>query len=64
MLYSHTDIGYKAIINNTHTGVVYNSDVFRKLERGEKTKGYIKRIREDKKIDLIIDKPGYEKVDE
>jgi predicted RNA-binding protein (virulence factor B family) len=64
ILYSHTDIGYKAIINNTHTGVVYNSDVFRELERGEKTKGYIKRIREDKKIDLIIDKPGYEKVDE
>ncbi|MGP8215823.1 MAG: S1 RNA-binding domain-containing protein [Bacteroidia bacterium] len=64
VLYSHTDIGYKAIINNTHTGVVYNSDVFRKLERGEKTKGYIKRIREDKKIDLIIDKPGYSKVDD
>ncbi len=64
VLYSHTDIGYKAIINNTHTGVVYNSDVFRKLDRGEKTKGYIKRIREDRKIDLLIDKPGYEKIDD
>ena len=64
VLYNHTDIGFKAIINGTHTGVVYNGDVFRTVERGEKTKGYIKRIRLDKKIDLLLDKPGYQKVDE
>jgi hypothetical protein len=64
VIYNQTDIGYKAIINNTHTGVIYTKDVFREIERGEKTKGYIKKIRVDNKIDLIIDKPGYEKVDE
>lgn len=64
VLYAKTDIGYKAVINNTHTGVVYNSDVFREVERGEKIKGYIKQIRDDKKIDLILDKPGYEKIDD
>lgn len=64
VLYAKTDLGYKAVINNTHTGMVYNSDVFRELERGEKTKGYIKRIRKDNKIDLILDKPGYDKVDD
>ncbi len=64
VLYNHTDIGFKAIINGTHTGVVYDGDVFRVVERGEKTKGYIKRIRLDKKIDLLLDKPGYQKVDE
>jgi len=64
VLYNHTDIGFKAIINGTHTGVVYDGDVFRTVERGEKTKGYIKRIRLDKKIDLLLDKPGYQKVDE
>ena len=63
VLYNHTDIGFKAIINGTHTGVVYDADVFRTVERGEKTKGYIKRIRLDKKIDLLLDKPGYQKVD-
>jgi predicted RNA-binding protein (virulence factor B family) len=64
VIYNQTDIGFKAIINNTHTGVIYTKDVFREVERGEKTKGYIKKIRADNKIDLIIDKPGYEKVDE
>ncbi|HTB31582.1 MAG TPA: S1-like domain-containing RNA-binding protein [Bacteroidia bacterium] len=64
IIYTQTDIGYKAIINNTHTGVIFHTDVFRTLHRGEHTKGYIKKIREDKKIDLLLDKPGYEKVDE
>jgi hypothetical protein len=64
IIYMQTDIGYKAIINNTHTGVLFDSDVFRTLHRGEEIKGYIKKIREDQKIDLLLDKPGYEKVDE
>lgn len=63
VLYEQTELGFKAIINGTHTGIVYHGDVFRVLKRGEKTKGYIKKIREDRKIDLILDKPGYEKVD-
>lgn len=64
IIYTQTDIGYKAIVNNTHTGVLFDSDVFRTLHRGERTKGYIKKIRPDQKIDLLLDRPGYEKVDE
>lgn len=64
IIYTQTDIGYKAIINITHTGMLFDTDVFRTLHRGEHTKGYIKKIREDKKIDLLLDKPGYEKVDD
>lgn len=64
IIYTQTDIGYKAIVNNTHTGMLFDTDVFRTLHRGEHTKGYIKKIREDQKIDLILDKPGYEKVDD
>lgn len=64
IIYTQTDIGYKAIVNNTHTGMLFDTDVFRTLHRGEHTKGYIKKIREDQKIDLVLDKPGYEKVDE
>jgi len=63
IIYTQTDIGYKAIVNNTHTGMLFDTDVFRTLHRGEHTKGYIKKIREDQKIDLLLDKPGYEKVD-
>lgn len=64
IIYTQTDIGYKAIVNNTHTGMLFDTDVFRTLHRGEHTKGYIKKIREDQKIDLVLDKPGYDKVDE
>ena len=64
IIYTQTDIGYKAIVNNTHTGMLFDTDVFRTLHRGEHTKGFIKKIREDQKIDLVLDKPGYEKVDE
>jgi len=59
-----TNIGYKAIINNTHWGVLYTNEVFQTLEKGQKIKGYIKKVREDKKIDLSLYKQGYEKVDD
>jgi len=58
-----TDIGIKAIVNNRHWGVIFEEDTFRKLNFGEKTKAYIKRVREDDKIDLILHKPGIKKVE-
>ncbi len=58
-----SDIGIKAIVNNRHWGVIFEDDTFRKLNLGDKTKAYIKRIREDDKIDLILHKPGIKKVE-
>jgi predicted RNA-binding protein (virulence factor B family) len=57
-----TDLGYKAIINNKHTGILYENQVFQELNIGQKIKGYIQNLREDDKIDLILHKMGYEKV--
>ena len=62
MIYSHSPLGYKAIINDAHTGMLYENEVFRKIKIGERLKGFIKRLREDGKIDLMLDKPGYKKV--
>ena len=59
-----TENGMNAIINNTHLGMIYNNDLFMPLQTGQKTKGYIKNIRDDKKIDLVLQKPGYEKIDD
>ena len=64
LIYDKTDIGYKAIIEGTHSGILYENEVFQKLEMGQQTKGYIKKIREDNKIDLSLQKSGYENVDE
>ncbi|ORU94914.1 MAG: GntR family transcriptional regulator [Cycloclasticus sp. symbiont of Poecilosclerida sp. M] len=49
-----TDLGFKAIINNSHWGVLYKNDVFQKLSFGQSKKGFIKRIRDDGKIDLSL----------
>ncbi|MDD2999298.1 MAG: S1-like domain-containing RNA-binding protein [Candidatus Riflebacteria bacterium] len=57
-----SELGYRAIINNTGLGFLYNNDVFRALKIGEKTPGFIKNIREDGRIDLYLQKPGYEKI--
>jgi predicted RNA-binding protein (virulence factor B family) len=58
-----TELGYKVIINNLHWGLVYENEVFRSLEKGERLKGYIKYVREDDKIDVSLAPPGYRKVE-
>jgi predicted RNA-binding protein (virulence factor B family) len=62
MIGAKTDLGYKAIVNGTHWGVIFHNEVFTPLPRGSKIEGFIKQVREDGKIDLCLQKPGYEKV--
>lgn len=59
-----TEMGYKAIINNTHWGLLYTNEVFQQLTRGQKIRGFIKRIRDDKRIDLSLYPAGYKKVED
>ena len=49
-----TDLGYKAIINHCHWGVLYKNDVFQRLSFGQSIKGFIKHVRPDGKIDLSL----------
>jgi len=57
-----TDLGYKAIINDSHWGVLYQNELFQTVSLGQKLPGYIKQVREDLKIDLSLHQPGYGKV--
>ncbi len=57
-----TDLGYKAIINDAHWGVLYENEVFIKLRVGQKLRGYIQKLRADGKIDLSLTSIGYEKI--
>ncbi len=59
----HTDLGYKAIVNHAHWGVLYENEVFQPLKKGQRLTGFIKKVREDQKLDLCLQKPGYEQVD-
>jgi len=60
---ARTDRGFSALINGTHKGILYKNEVFQPLEIGREIDGYIKKIREDNKIDLCLQKPGYHAVD-
>ena len=57
-----TDLGFNAIINNRYLGLLYNNEIFDTLRVGDKTTGYVKKIREDNKIDITLQKSGYEHV--
>jgi predicted RNA-binding protein (virulence factor B family) len=58
-----SDIGYNVIINNKYEGLLHFNEVFRQLQIGDTEKGFIKKIREDKKIDVAIGERGYKKVE-
>jgi len=58
LIFGKTELGYKAVINNTHIGLIYKNEIFQTLIHGEKLKGFIKTIREDRKIDLCLQLPG------
>lgn len=59
-----TELGYKAIINNSREGLLYFNEIFQALRRGQHIPGFIKKVREDGKVDLCLQKPGAEKVEE
>lgn len=62
LIWQKTDLGFKAIIDNQFSGLLYDSEIFRNLHTGDRLPAYIKQVRPDGKIDLMIDKPGLEKV--
>jgi predicted RNA-binding protein (virulence factor B family) len=63
IVWTQTELGYKVIVNGKFQGVLYKNEVFRKLLTGAKMKAYIKKVREDGKIDLVLEKPGYVRIE-
>ena len=63
-VYRRTDIGYVVIINNIHTGVLHFNEIYRNINVGDKFQGYIKTIRPDNKIDVVLGKSGYKRVED
>ena len=60
LFWETTDLGMNVIINHVHKGLVYHNELFSKVKPGDIRKGYIKKIREDNKIDVTLQKPGYQ----
>ena len=59
-----TELGNKVIINHSHWGLIYTSDIFQRLSYGAKIRGYIKEIRDDGKIDVVLRKIGQDNIRE
>lgn len=63
-IYGKTPMGYKAVIDREHSGLLYAGEVFQELSQGEKLRGYIAAVRGDGKIDLTLAPPGRGRVDD
>jgi predicted RNA-binding protein (virulence factor B family) len=64
LIAERSSLGFKAIINGAHWGMIFPSDVFGKLFVGKTLKGFVKQIRDDGKIDLCLQKVGVDKFDD
>lgn len=63
LAYRQTDLGFVMIVNNRHTGLLHFNEVYRDIKLGHKYEGYIKTIRPENKLDVVIGKPGYKRVE-
>lgn len=64
IIWTRSDLGYKAIINQKHSGLIYANEIFHDVFPGQQMKGYISEIRPDGKIDLKLQKSGFKNIDQ
>jgi predicted RNA-binding protein (virulence factor B family) len=62
LIADETDLGIKAIVNNTYWGLLYENEIFQTLRKGQRIDGYVKTIRDDFRLDLVLSEIGYGKV--
>ncbi len=58
----YTEIGLNVIINHDFQGIIYKDEIFERIDTGDQIKGYVKRIREDGKVDISLQAIGYNNV--
>ena len=59
---SESPIGYRVIINNRHWGMLYRNQLFRPIAVGDRTKGYVRKLTEDNRIDVSLQQEGFAQV--
>lgn len=64
LIYSETDLGFNAIINDRYSGLIYKNEIYESIRIGDRVTGFVKQVREDGKIDLSLQKSGFELVDD
>ncbi|CAM3092545.1 RNA-binding protein [Chryseobacterium flavum] len=64
IMMNESELGWNVVINKKYIGLIYTSDVFKKLYPLSEETGYIKAIREDGKIDVSLQPEGFQNIDE
>lgn len=64
LVWQQTDLGFKVIVDNQYSGMLYRNEVFCTLNPGMRMQAYVKQVREDGKIDLELQRGGVRKVDD
>lgn len=64
LIWQRTELGYKVIVENKFSGMLYHNEIFQPLEVGMRLTAFIKQVRPDGKIDLVLQKAGARKVDD
>ena len=62
LILGKTPLGYNAIVENAHRGLLYHANIAAPLEVGQKLKGFVRTVRPGGKIDLSLDASGYRRV--
>lgn len=58
-----TDLGTRVIVSDKYEGIIYSSDMHKNVRRGERVPGFVSKVREDGKLDVRLEKPGYGKIE-
>ncbi|MGJ8665768.1 MAG: CvfB family protein [Patiriisocius sp.] len=58
-----TDLGANVIVNGVHKGLIFIDEIFEDIRTGDRMKAFIKRVRDDKKIDVVLQAPGYRSIE-
>lgn len=62
LVWQKTDLGFKTIVENRFSGMLFDAEIFRQLHSGDRLKAYVKQVRPDGKIDLSLQKKGQKAV--
>ena len=62
LIVSESEIGYRAIVENRHWGMIYKNQIFREVKLGDKVEAYVSRVTEDNRVDLSLQQKGFAQV--
>ena len=61
LVYTQSDLGYNVIVNNLYKGLIFTSDIHKEIKGGDILKGFVKQVRDDGKLDIVLEPLGYKK---